>query len=120
MSTFEFKKPLWTGGSLADKYGKFDFSDNANTEPETNEDADKKGKGGGNAADIISASAEGVNALSGLISGFMGNNQGQQGEAPPPPPPQEGNNNLFIIGGFGIATLIIIFLITRSNGTAKQ
>lgn len=127
MSTFEFKKPLWGGGSLADKYGSINFSSNdsndlndSNDSNTTDKETENEAKDGGNAADIINASANGLGAISGLVASIMGNGEvPQQGEAPPPPPREESNNKLFIIGGFTVATLFIFFLITRNNGSTK-
>lgn len=72
---------------------------------------------GDDVANIINASANGVDSIGGIISMFMGkpspNEQQTQVQAPPPKPPI----NPLVIGGVSLGVLLlIIFLISSSNG----
>lgn len=123
-----FKNPMWSGGSLSGKYGNIDYSNTTNEDEDKptvevddkpTVEVDEEKKGGGNAAEIINATANGLDAASGLIFGLIGGG-GQQTEQVEAPPTEEDNsNNFYIIGGFAIATLVILYLITKSNGATK-
>lgn len=72
-------------------------------------------------AEIINASANGVDSLANVLSLFMGGGKSSQEQhyAAPPPPPK--NKNLpILLGGGAILILLLIFLITSSNGQAKK
>lgn len=82
---------------------------------------DKKGNMD-NVDDIISASAEGLDSVTNLMSLFMGKNQpNQQSYTPPPPQPQQSKVSPFIwIGGGLVLLLLIALLISSKNGQATQ
>lgn len=68
-------------------------------------------------ADIINASANGLDSVGGIISLFMGNKTPTTSqESLPPPPPQKKTNPLIWVGGGTVVLLLIILLMTSKNG----
>ena len=80
----------------------------------------KQEKKGANAADIITASAGGLDSVTGFISSIMGNGTPTANNYTPPPPPEKKVNPLLIGGIVAGVFLLIIVLILTKNGQAKQ
>lgn len=79
---------------------------------------DKKGNSD-NVDDIISASAEGLDSVTNLMSLFMGKTpNNQQNYTPPPPPPPKKVSPFVWIGGAAVVLLFIALLISSKNGQA--
>lgn len=82
---------------------------------------DKKGNSD-NIANIIGASAEGLDSVTNFVSLFTGKTPSNQTNqtAPPPPPPKKKVSPFVWIGSGVLVLLLIILLITSKNGqTAK-
>lgn len=82
----------------------------------------KEGKGGSDVAGIISASAGGLDSITGFISSITGNGgSSNNGSYYNPPPPPEKKPNLWLIGGIASAVVVlIIIIILTKNGQTKQ
>ncbi len=81
---------------------------------------DKKGNSD-NIANIIGASAEGLDSVTNFVSLFTGKAPDSQANYTPPPPPPKKKVSPFVwIGAGAMVLLLIILLITSKNGqTAK-
>ncbi|WP_052600217.1 hypothetical protein [Aureispira sp. CCB-QB1] len=72
-------------------------------------------------ANIIGASAEGLDSVTNFVSLFTGKTPSPQANYTPAPPPQKKISPLVWIGGGAMVLLLIILLISSKNGqTAKQ
>lgn len=88
---------------------------------ESRDNGNTTNKGGNNAADIINASANGVNSIGGIISTLMGQPSPNQTQTQAPPPPAARPKvNPLVFAGIGLGVLLlIILLISSSNGKSK-
>lgn len=108
-------------GSLSFDFDKPDFQKEYGTGT-VSEIRDKNNKNkGDNTADIISASADGLDSIGGIISMFMGKpNPNEQSTYTAPPPPPKARVNPLLIGGISLAViLLIVLLISSNNGKSK-
>jgi hypothetical protein len=78
----------------------------------------EKKNGGGNTAEIIGASADGLDSVTNLISLFTGKQSQETNYTPPPPPEKKKVSPLLLVGGAAVVVLLIIFLISSKNGQA--
>jgi hypothetical protein len=76
----------------------------------------------GDAADIINASANGLDSVGGIISMFMGQpNPNEQSTYNAPPPPPKAKVSPLLIGGISLGViLLIVLLISSNNGKTKK
>ena len=71
------------------------------------------------AANIIGASADGLDSITGLIGTLMGSsNPSEQTYSPPPPPPKKKVSPL-LIGGIIGGVALVILLIVLNNGKSS-
>lgn len=77
---------------------------------------------GENAANIIGASAGGLDSITNFISTVTGKGgTNTDTNYNPPPPPTEKKTSPLLIGGIvGVSFLIIVILILTKNGQSKQ
>jgi len=104
--------------SFADQFkinlgaSEFDFetkAKNGTLSEERNQDKQKA-----DAAEIITASAGGLDSIANFASLFTGTKPTSQQQTYTPPPPQKQTNPL-LIGGIAIGVLLLIALLIKSN-----
>jgi len=71
------------------------------------------------AAEIIGASAEGLNSITGLIGTLMGSPSPAQTQTYNPPPPPKKKVSPLLIGGIIGGVALIILLIVLNNGKSS-
>jgi len=102
---------LYEDGSIADNFGSGTLN---NQQPQGNK---------ASADDIINASANGLDSVTGLVSLFLNkdnpNASPQNNNMPPPPPPRKQPNPWLIGGIVGGVLFLILFLIYMKNGSKQ-
>lgn len=109
-------------GNLSFNFDKPDFQEQYGTGT-VSEIRDKNKKNNGdNVANIINASANGVDSVGGIISMLMGQPApNQQNTTTAPPPTPKPKVSPLLIGGISIGVLLlIVFLISSNNGKTKS
>jgi hypothetical protein len=109
-------------GNLSFGFDKPDFQKEYGTGTiSENRDKESSNKSN-NTADIISASADGLDSVGGIISMFMGKpNPNEQSTYTAPPPSEKAKVSPLLIGGISLGViLLIVLLISSNNGKAKQ
>jgi len=83
---------------------------------------DKENSSGDNTADIINASANGLDSVGGLISMFMNKpNSNEQNTYTTPVTTPKAAINPLVVGGVSLGViLLIVLLISSNNGKVKQ
>lgn len=110
-----FDKPNFTA-----QYGNNDFSIRNEDGTLSEERGDSKPKPSkGEAADIISASADGLDSIGGIMSLFMGKTPSSEPTYNNPPPPAKKKVNPLLIGGIIGGVALIILLIVLNNGKSN-
>jgi len=79
-----------------------------------------KGGGSDNTADIIDASADGLDSITNFVSLFTGKTPTTETNYNPPPPPPKKVSPLVWVGGGLVVLLLIALLISSKNGQATE
>lgn len=106
---FEFDKPDFQK----------QFGGQTGTLSEKRNEANQNNNKGNNTADIIEASADGLDSVTNLISLFTGKTPTVEPNYTPPPPQQKKVSPYVWIGGGAAVVVLIILLIFSKNGQSK-
>lgn len=106
---FEFDKPDFQG----------QFGGKTGTLSEKRTEAAQSSTKGNDTAEIIEASAGGLDSITNFVSLFTGKTPTTETNYTPPPPPEKKVNPYVWIGGGVAVVLFIILLISSKNGQSQ-
>jgi hypothetical protein len=107
---FDFDKPDFQG----------QFGGQNGTLSEKRNEANQSSNKGGDTAEIIEASADGLDSITNFVSLFTGKPPTTETNYTPPPPQQKKVSPYVWIGGGAVVVLLIILLISSKNGQASK
>lgn len=110
-----FNKP-----SFSSQYGNNDFSirnEDGTLSEERGDPKSKKPKT--DAAEVINASANGLDAITNFMAPFLGGSTPAQQNYSPPPPPKKKVNPLLVGGVIGGVALIILLIVLNNGKSTK-